>query len=123
MRADNADQRLTPLGVALGCVGERRQRAFEEKAEKLAKARVLLEARTFTSREITAAGIAVSADGSRRTAMQLLAFPKVSFDDIAHLDASFESIGAETREQLARDATYASYIERQQRDVEALKRD
>ncbi len=123
LRADNADQRLTPLGITLGCVGERRRWAFLEKAEKLAKGREQLEARAFTPREITAAGIAVSADGSRRNAMQLLAFPKVSFGDIIRLDTSFEKIDAETREQLARDATYASYIERQRRDVEALKRD
>ncbi len=123
LRADNADQRLTPLGIALGCVGERRRRIFVDKADRLAMARELLGAQTFTPREVAAAGIAISADGSRRTPMQLLAFPKVSFDDIARLDENLASIDSETREQLSRDATYASYIERQQRDVEALKRD
>ena len=123
LRADNADQRLTPLGIALGCVGDYRRRIFEDKADRLVRARELLGAQTFTPREVTAAGIAISADGSRRTPMQLLAFPKVSFDDIARLDENLASIDSETREQLSRDATYASYIERQQRDVEALKRD
>ena len=123
LRADNADQRLTPLGIALGCVGDYRRRIFVDKADRLAMAREQLGAQTFTPREVAAAGIAISADGSRRTPMQLLAFPKVSFDDIARLDETLASIDSETREQLSRDATYASYIERQQRDVEALKRD
>jgi tRNA uridine 5-carboxymethylaminomethyl modification enzyme len=83
LRADNADQRLTPLGLALGCVGDTRRAAFEEKMERLAAGRALLSSRSWTSREAATAGIRVSADGARRSAYDLLAFPDVTFDTVS----------------------------------------
>jgi tRNA uridine 5-carboxymethylaminomethyl modification enzyme len=123
LRADNADQRLTPLGLALGCVGEIRRAAFVDKMERLANGRALLSSRSWTSREAAAAGIRVAADGARRSAYDLLAFPDVTFNTIVAMEPTFSEVDDVTRRQLERDALYANYIERQERDVEAMARD
>ncbi len=123
LRADNADQRLTPIGLDLGLVGEARKAAFSDKLDQLTAGRSLLEEKGFTPKEVNAAGISVNQDGNRRTAFQVLAFPEVSFESLKNLDARFASISPEIQEQLERDALYANYIERQKRDVEAMRRD
>ena len=123
LRADNADQRLTPIGQELGLIGDARKAAFGKKAEKLAAGKALLEERGYTPKEINAAGIAVNQDGNRRTAFQVLAFPEVGFGELTVLDERFGKIEPEIQDQLDRDALYANYIERQKRDVEAMRRD
>ncbi|WP_417275444.1 tRNA uridine-5-carboxymethylaminomethyl(34) synthesis enzyme MnmG [Celeribacter halophilus] len=123
LRADNADQRLTPMGIELGVVNEDRKVSFTQKMEELEKGREILESESYTPRELKAAGVAVSSDGSRRTAYQVLAFPNVTFDHISALNPNVAQISPEVQVQLARDALYANYIERQKRDVEAMKRD
>ncbi|WP_093324144.1 tRNA uridine-5-carboxymethylaminomethyl(34) synthesis enzyme MnmG [Shimia haliotis] len=123
LRADNADQRLTPIGESLGLIGDVRKRLFGQKQEKLNSGRALLEKAALTPKEINAAGITVNQDGNRRTAFQVLAFPEVGFDDLLPLDKAFSSVEPEIRGQLEKDALYANYIERQRRDVEAMKRD
>ncbi|SDD64500.1 tRNA uridine-5-carboxymethylaminomethyl(34) synthesis enzyme MnmG [Ruegeria marina] len=123
LRADNADQRLTPIGMELGCVSEERSKVFSSKAEKLAAARRTLEDRTFTPKEILAAGVQLNQDGTRRTGLQVLAFPDVSFDTIVSLVPDLADTELEIRQQVERDALYTNYIARQERDVEAMKRD
>ena len=123
LRADNADQRLTPLGLAIGCVGEKRREAFGRKMETLGSARAQLESQSYSPNQAAAAGIRIGQDGQRRSAFALLAFPDVDFDDILRLDPSLSSLDAEVREQIARDAMYATYIDRQAVEVEALRRD
>lgn len=123
LRADNADQRLTPVAAHFDCLGEGRKRAFGEKMEKLTAARQILESESFTPREINAAEISVNQDGKKRSAFQVLAFPEVGFDDIVRLEPRVSDVDLDTREQLERDALYANYIERQKRDVEAIRRD
>ena len=123
LRADNADQRLTPLAISLGCVGEMRRKSFDSKAEALAQGRALLQRQTWTPTALNARGFTMSQDGARRNGMQLLAFPDVDFDRLIALDPALSDLDAETRSQLEKDALYANYIERQKRDVEALKRD
>ncbi|MFD1913645.1 tRNA uridine-5-carboxymethylaminomethyl(34) synthesis enzyme MnmG [Halodurantibacterium flavum] len=123
LRADNADQRLTPLGLALGCVGENRKRIFENKVERLERARHLLEARTYSPTELAAHGIRVSQDGVRRSAFTVLSFPDVNFDQLEGLDTSLKDIDIESREQVARDALYSNYLDRQALDVAAMQRD
>lgn len=123
LRADNADQRLTPVGIALGCVGDERRAVFENKMERITQGRRLLEQRSFTPKQLSGVGVVVNQDGSRRNGFQLLSFPDFRFEDLINLDAELSEIDEESREQLARDALYANYIERQQRDVDALKRD
>ncbi|NVK45688.1 MAG: tRNA uridine-5-carboxymethylaminomethyl(34) synthesis enzyme MnmG [Rhodobacteraceae bacterium] len=123
LRADNADQRLTPLGKDLGLVHELRAEIFDRKMEDLSKGRVLLEQESYTPKELSAVGVTVSSDGSRRTAYEVLAFPNVTFDNVISLNPDIATISPEIQEQLSRDALYANYIERQQRDVDAMKRD
>ncbi|MCE8518603.1 tRNA uridine-5-carboxymethylaminomethyl(34) synthesis enzyme MnmG [Ruegeria pomeroyi] len=123
LRADNADQRLTPMGIDVGCVGERRRTAFALKSEKLAKVTTILQESSFTPKEIAAAGITISQDGNRRNGLAVLAFPDVGFAEIASLLPELADTDEETRSQVERDALYANYITRQERDVQAMKRD
>ncbi|MBO9434420.1 tRNA uridine-5-carboxymethylaminomethyl(34) synthesis enzyme MnmG [Ruegeria sp. R13_0] len=123
LRADNADQRLTPIGLQLGCVGSRRRKVFTEKMDQLSDAKSLLSDRTYTPKEVLAAGINVNQDGNRRDGMAILAFPDVAFEDLLPLIPELDTVMPEIRLQVARDALYANYIARQQRDVEAMKRD
>ncbi len=123
LRADNADQRLTPIGINLGMIGETRKACFSDKQDRLAAGKTLLEGKGFTPKEISAAGIPVSQDGNRRTAFQVLAFPEVKFGDLSGLDDRFNGVDSEIQEQLERDALYAIYIDRQKRDVAAMRRD
>lgn len=123
LRADNADQRLTELGVELGCVGEDRRVAFLHKKSRLDAGRVLLTNRPFTPKQILDAGIRVNQDGTKRTAFQILAFPDVVFDDVKVLDPALAAIAPDVSNQLSRDALYANYIDRQKKDVEKLRRD
>jgi tRNA uridine 5-carboxymethylaminomethyl modification enzyme len=123
LRADNADQRLTPLGLGLGCVGSARRVAYDAKAQSLAAAGVLLRALSLTPSEAGRHGLDVNRDGRRRSAFDLLALPGV---DIARLARIWPQIGALSpviAEQVAVDARYAAYVERQELDVASLRRD
>ncbi|MGR3377477.1 tRNA uridine-5-carboxymethylaminomethyl(34) synthesis enzyme MnmG [Salipiger abyssi] len=123
LRADNADQRLTPKAIALGCISEARRIAFEDKRAKLERGRGLLEEHTFAPKALGEMGISVAPDGQKRNGFQLLAFPDVTMTLLKSGEPAFAAIEFEIAEQLERDALYANYIARQQRDVEALRRD
>jgi len=123
LRADNADQRLTPLGLEAGCVSEPRRRAFAAKMERLERGHAQLESLSYTPRDLRGVGISVNQDGTRRTGMQVLAFPGIELADLAPLSPQLGAIDAEIAAQLKKDATYANYIARQARDVDMLRRD
>ncbi|MCA0870433.1 tRNA uridine-5-carboxymethylaminomethyl(34) synthesis enzyme MnmG [Seohaeicola saemankumensis] len=123
LRADNADQRLTPLAVDLGCVGEERISAFTAKMERLDKVRSRLESETYTPKQVAACGIRINQDGTKRSGFELLAFPDVSFEDLIPLNMALNQTDDVSRRQIERDALYANYIERQRKDVDALQRD
>ena len=123
LRADNADQRLTPLGISVGCVGARRAEVFTAKIGRLEKGRAALEAVRFTPQEAGALGLKISLDGVRRSAFTLLSFPDATPGLVASVVPAFAALDAEVREQLVRDALYAQYEDRQRGDAEALKRD
>ncbi|MDP7150139.1 MAG: tRNA uridine-5-carboxymethylaminomethyl(34) synthesis enzyme MnmG [Paracoccaceae bacterium] len=123
LRADNADQRLTPIGLRLGCVGNARKSAFSLKLKRLTDAKARITSVTYTPKMLNEAGIAVNQDGNRRTGFDILAFPDVTFDDLLKLDPSLDDVDLEIRQQVSRDALYHNYIERQKKDVEALQRD
>ena len=123
LRADNADQRLTPLGLEYGIVGEVRRRVFAEKSNALAAARQDLEQASLTPRELAASGVDIAADGGRRSAFEFLSFPSIDFDTLSNLVPQLARHSPEIREQMSRDALYASYLKRQDRDALALERD
>jgi tRNA uridine 5-carboxymethylaminomethyl modification enzyme len=123
LRADNADQRLTPLGVAMGCVTKSRAAAYAAKSKALSEAEALLQTLGMTPTEAGRRGLEVNQDGRRRSAFDLLALPGV---DIARLAAIWPEIGnvrPEIAAQVAVDARYASYVRRQDLDVAALRKD
>ncbi|MEM9476898.1 MAG: tRNA uridine-5-carboxymethylaminomethyl(34) synthesis enzyme MnmG [Pseudomonadota bacterium] len=123
LRADNADQRLTPLGIELGCVGDVRRQSFEEKQDQLSEGRRRMTARAWSPQELAPHGVRLAKDGTKRTAFELLALPDVSMDTVLSLDPGVAEVAPDIRDQLARDALYANYIARQERDVAALARD
>lgn len=123
LRADNADQRLTPVAIDLGCASDARIDVFSKKASELASAKVLLNGQDFTPKEAGAVGIKVSQDGSRRTAFQLLSFPEIEFDDVVPLVPSLVDVPTDIRRQLERDALYSNYLTRQQKEIDVLQRD
>jgi len=123
LRSDNADQRLTRLGIDKGLVGETRQAAFESKVAALDGGRRLLDALTMTPTEARKNGVVVNADGQRRSAFDLLAYPDVTVEDVTRLWPEIGAIGTPILEQLSIDAQYAVYLERQRADVAAMRRD
>ena len=123
LRADNADQRLTPVAMEIGCVSEARSKTFQRKLASLKAIKQQLLSKEFTPKELLEAGIAVNQDGSKRNGFQVLAFPDVKFEDLLPLDSSLEEASHEVRRQIERDALYATYISRQQKEIDLLKKD
>jgi len=123
LRADNADQRLTPQGIVLGCVGKTRRQAFEAKAATLREATEILQSLTLTPTEADRHGIDVNKDGRRRSAFDLLALPNVGLDRLAAIWPEIGQMAPGIAAQIAVDARYASYVRRQELDVEALRKD
>ena len=123
LRADNADQRLTAMGIAIGLVGERRSIQFHTKMEKLSKAKALCGGLQITAREAKAQGFMVSQDGKPRSAMALLARNGVGFEHLLEIWPELKSIDPKIGEQISADAIYASYVARQEKSISSLKRD
>ena len=123
LRADNADQRLTPFGERVGCVGKERASVFHVKQRALTEGRAMLESITVSPSEANNAGLALKKDGRRRSAFELLGYKGVSRDQILALFPQAESIPIQAFDQLAIDALYASYLDRQAADIEAFQRD
>ncbi|WP_122074662.1 tRNA uridine-5-carboxymethylaminomethyl(34) synthesis enzyme MnmG [Pseudophaeobacter sp. EL27] len=123
LRADNADQRLTPLAIAVGCISDDRKAAFEAKVERLEATRAVLERSVFTPKQIAESGIYVNQDGNKRTGFEVLAFPDVKFENLISLLPECDETDAVTRRQLERDALYVHYIARQEKEIAAVKRD
>jgi tRNA uridine 5-carboxymethylaminomethyl modification enzyme len=123
LRADNADQRLTPIGINMGLVGADRRQAFESKSEMLAEARALMASVQLTPNEANRLGLNVNQDGQRRSLGQLLSYPGASLEMFAASWPQIMDWSAEVVEQVGIDAAYAGYLGRQAADAEALRRD
>ncbi|MGH7097790.1 MAG: tRNA uridine-5-carboxymethylaminomethyl(34) synthesis enzyme MnmG [Stellaceae bacterium] len=123
LRADNADQRLTPAGVAIGVVGAARAQRFAAKAAALDAARRRLAELGMTPPVLLRHGISVNADGIARTATELLAHPGIDLARLARIWPELAAVPPEIAEQLEIDARYAGYLERQERDIAAYRRD
>ena len=123
LRADNADQRLTPLGAQIGLVKAERAAAFESKREELKQASELALSLKKTPNALIKHGLKVNNDGTRRTVRDLLAYPNISFDDLIPIWPELGALSHAAREHIETEALYAGYIERQARDIAAFQRD
>jgi len=123
LRADNADQRLTPLGLAAGAIGSARAAAWAAKAAELAAAQAVSRETLFTPKEAGQLGVKVNADGQRRSIRDLLSFPGVTLDTFRSVRPEIAGWSRQVREQIEIDAAYAGYLDRQAADAEALRRE
>jgi len=123
LRADNADQRLTPIGLDIGCVGDARKNVFENKRMLIRNTLSRLKKTSFTPKEASEQGVKINQDGKRRDGFALLAFQGVKFGHLVAMRPELADVTMETRLQIERDALYANYVDRQRKDVEAMKRD
>jgi tRNA uridine 5-carboxymethylaminomethyl modification enzyme len=123
LRADNADQRLTPAGERAGCVGRERSAVFADKWRRLEQAREQMRSLTLTPNQAQRHGIAIKLDGARRSAAELLSFPDVTFGQLAQIWPELSRFKRDVVEQLEIDAQYAGYLDRQEADILAFRRD
>jgi len=123
LRADNADQRLTAKGVDIGCVGLDRAQRFKEKMQALNTAQTLINGLVASPSKLKASGIDIKQDGVKRTTTQLLAYPEIDLARLARLWPELLRISPRVAQQLEIEAVYANYIERQEADVRAFRRD
>lgn len=123
LRADNADQRLTNRGIALGCVGEERAERHAAKMSALEAAKSLAKSLSITPNEAGRHGLALNRDGQRRTAFELLAYPEVGWTEVAAIWPQLNDIAPGIATHLEIDAKYDVYLSRQAADVDAFRRD
>jgi tRNA uridine 5-carboxymethylaminomethyl modification enzyme len=123
LRADNADQRLTGLGLRIGCVGSRRRRHYQEKIAALEAVRERARSLSVTPTEALHFGISLNRDGQRRSAFDLLSYPDIGISEVGRIWPEFLDVPDEIAAQLETDAKYAVYLDRQAADVAAFRRD
>ena len=123
LRIDNADERLTPKGAALGCVGTRRAAHFAAAQTALGAARAQLDTLSLTPNQARAVGIELNRDGIRRSAFQLLSYPEIDWARLSAVWPELAAVPPRVAERLCTDATYAVYLDRQQADIAAFRRD
>jgi len=123
LRADNADQRLTDIGIAIGCVSNERARAHKTKSAMLKDAREFAKSVSLTPKEAEPFGISLNKDGQRRTAFELLSYPNITISDITKVWPRFAELPAKVAEQIEIDAKYEVYLSRQAADIAAFRRD
>lgn len=123
LRADNADQRLTNKGIALGCVGSDRALRHAAKMTALQAAKTLSKTLTLTPNEAAKYGLALNRDGHRRSAFELLSYPEIGWSDIRNIWPELSAVESAIAVHLEIDAKYDVYLKRQTADVEAFRRD
>ncbi|WP_108520093.1 tRNA uridine-5-carboxymethylaminomethyl(34) synthesis enzyme MnmG [Bradyrhizobium algeriense] len=123
LRADNADQRLTDKGIALGCVGQARSERHRDKMAALAAAKALAKSLTMTPNEAARHGLALNRDGHRRSAFELLAYPEIEWEMLRGIWPELSAVDPSIAVHLEIDAKYDVYLKRQTADVDAFRRD
>jgi tRNA uridine 5-carboxymethylaminomethyl modification enzyme len=123
LRSDNADQRLTPKGIAIGCVGSARQQVWNAKNADLQAARKLVQTLKETPNALAKHGLNINQDGIRRSVAELLSYPHVTFDQLLPIWPELGELDAAIVEQITIDAQYSGYIQRQDADIHAFRKD
>jgi tRNA uridine 5-carboxymethylaminomethyl modification enzyme len=123
LRIDNVDERLTGKGLEIGCIGSQREGHYQRSQEEIRSARQRLYALTLTPQEAARHGLELNQDGVRRSAYQLLSYPSIGWSDLIRAWPELAAVSTSVRERLETDATYAVYLDRQQADIAAYRRD
>ena len=123
LRADNADQRLTPLGIKIGCISTKRSEKFEKKLEKLKIGFDLVRKHKISPNQLEKKGIKINHDGKKRSAFELLSFKNISFKDVNKIWPKTKSIEKDIVEQIEIESQYAGYLDRQRNDINDFKKD
>ncbi len=123
LRADNADQRLTDRGGAIGCILQDRSKAWESKKAQLRAGRQAAESAQATPNELQSFGLHINMDGIRRSAFDLLAYPGITWKEVLAVWPHLNSLSPLVREQIAIDALYAGYMYRHESDIKAFRKD
>lgn len=123
LRADNADQRLTGMGIEIGCVGTERQEAFEGKMLALTEIRELMSSLKASPHKLASYGLKINADGVVRSSLELISYPDIDLPKLSVIWPELGQIAAPIAEQLEIDGKYAGYLERQDSDIHAFRKD
>lgn len=123
LRADNTDLRLTPLGIELGCVGDVRKEVFTKKKEQLSSAKALMTSLKASPNKLAAKGIKINSDGIIRSAIDLIAYSHINIEALSGVWPELNEIPPQIIEQIEIDGKYAGYLERQEIDIRAFKKD
>lgn len=123
LRADNADQRLTDRGLAVGVVGSIRQAHWQAKKAALSTARDLVTSLSATPNELEKQGLHINKDGVRRTALDLLRYPEIDFPRLCQVWPDLAALSPDIAEQVEIDGKYAGYLDRQEADIRAFRKD
>jgi len=123
LRADNADQRLTPKGIKLGCISIRRQKLFKSKIKQLENDLEKTKNKFITTGRLQKLGIHIKQDGKKRSAFNLLSFNEISFNDLERVWPDLSNISLSSREQIEIESKYKAYLDRQKDDIKDFKKD
>ena len=123
LRADNADQRLTPLGIKIGCISEKRKKLFNEKMKHLKNSFLLVKGKNISPNELQKKGIKINHDGKKRSAFDLLSFQNITFSDIKEIWPETKLINQEAQEQIEIESQYSGYLDRQRDDIMDFKKE
>lgn len=123
LRADNADQRLTPLGMQIGCISTKRKMIFKNKLKQLQEGFSLVKKYSISPNKLEKNGIMINHDGKKRSAFDLLSFENISFNDVNNIWPETKIIKDDIREQIEIETQYAGYLDRQREDIIDFKRE
>jgi tRNA uridine 5-carboxymethylaminomethyl modification enzyme len=123
LRPDNADVRLTPRGLAVGCIRDARATMFHVKQSLLTEAFQIVSRETLSPNKAVELGLQINQDGVKRSILDLLAYPTITFEQLSDIWPELKEFRADVCEQIEIDAVYRSYLARQQADIELFKLD
>ena len=123
LRADNADQRLTPIGLDVGCVGKHRQNVFEKKIININKGFKMIKGLKSSPNELKKNNIKIKLDGKKRSAFDLLSYKHIGFNKLEKIWPEIKNLDSDTKEQIQIESIYSNYLIRQRADIEDFKKE